>query len=185
MQNKPTTANRTMVWLDIENLLLSLFPPHKRVQTRLDITPIKKALRQLTNVAAMYAYGDFSHLSYLFRCDVEQILRDLGIITHHRRSIRGKNSADMAIATAIHIALVEHSDLSTVVIASGDSDFCPVAEYVRFLKKKMILITPSYSSSRHLKELANRVIYLDSNWATTIKDQGQMPRTPKHALSYQ
>ncbi len=184
MQNKRITTRRTIVWLDIENLLRAMFPG-QRLHAGLDMTPLKKALRHLTDVAAIYAYGDFFLLSRIFRCDVEQMLRRLGIVTHHLASIRGKNSADMAIVTAIHIALAEQPDLTTVVIGSGDGDFRPVAAYARSLGKEIVLIAPFDSLSRQLKGLAHRMIYLDGNFSTTIKNQRQTALSSKYLASRQ
>ena len=149
---------KAMVWLDAENLLFGLYPPNKRLRQRLDLTPIKDALSCVTHAVARHAYGDFLLLSRLFHCNVAHLFHQLNVVTHQCHSIRGKNSADMAIASAIHIALVKNPDMTTVVIGSGDGDFRPVAEHICQLGKRLVLLSLPSALHRELKGMAHQII---------------------------
>jgi NYN domain len=163
------TSNRTAnVWLDVENLVFGLFPVNRTTRFPFNITVIDDALRQVGDVAAIYAYGDFRLLSRVYHCDVQAAFQSLGVITHQNYGYC-KNSADMWIASAIHVALREQPEMTTVVIGSGDGDFRPVATDARKLGKELILIAPNGTLSRQLKVMADQVIHIGGNSPVVVK----------------
>lgn len=156
--HRPLT--KTIVFLDIENLLRSLCDGQDKRSPQLNLKAITDVLAKLTQVVAIHAFGDFMHLGRQFRCDVRSRLETRGIITHQTDNIRGKNCADMEIASAIHTTLDESLEITTFAIGTGDRDFRSVVERARLLGKEVVLLACSHALSRQLAELADRIIYL-------------------------
>ena len=156
--HRPLT--KTIVFLDIENLLRSLCDGQDKCRPQLNLKAITGVLAKLSQVVAIHAFGDFIPLGRKFRCDVRRRLETRGIITHQTDNIRGKNSADMQIASAIHIVLDESPEITTFAIGTGDRDFRPVVERARALGKEVVLLAQPHALSRLLAEKASRIIPL-------------------------
>lgn len=160
---------KTIVFLDIENLLRSLCGGKGHRQLNLRV--ITDALAKLSQVMAIHAYGDFTHLARQFHCDVRSRLEARRIITHQTDNIRGKNSADMEIASAIHTALAENPEITTFALGTGDRDFRPVVERAQALGKEVVLLASVHTVSRQLAKLADQVIYLGRKAPQVAPDQ--------------
>lgn len=149
------------IWLDIENLLFSL--KQARVQLTVDnfVHAIRNTTKDIGNITHMIAYGDFEMLAKEFGHGLQSQLVDLGIEPRFQKNMRGKNSADMKIASDIHNFLERDSYLQTVIIGSGDRDFRPTIDTARSRGKKVILLAVEGSLSDDLKRAADEVRYLN------------------------
>jgi len=155
--HRPPT--KTIAFLDLENLLLSLCGP--KAPRQLNLKAITTALTKLTHVAAIHAYGDFTLLARRFRCDVRSRLEARGFVLHQTNNLRGKNSADMEMAADIQSTLAERPDVTTFAIGTGDRDFRPVLQRAQAQGREIILLAPRAAVSSHLTALADQTLYVE------------------------
>ncbi len=148
-------------WIDAENYFLGVCTQQKHRTPQLQMKALTTALHQLGAVAEVHAYADFDILQRVFRCDVQYRLQRLGITTHQTKNIRGKNSADMQIARSIIVDLERDPNLTTVVIVSGDRDFCAVVEHAHELGKEVKIVAPRGSLSAQLESMADQVLFIE------------------------
>lgn len=155
--HRPPT--KTIVFLDIENLLRSLCGGKGQRQFRLKA--ITAVLARLPQVTAIHAYGDFTLLARRFRCDVRGRLEAHGFVIHQTDNLRGKNSADMEMAADIQSTLAEQQDVTTFAIGTGDRDFRPVLQRAQAQGREIILLAPRNAVSSQLTALADQTFYVE------------------------
>jgi len=150
------------VWLDIENLLISL---KKNLGIKVAIKEFVAAIRTATsdigNVTHTSAYGDFRLLAGEFGQEIRNQLDELDIETHHERNMQEKNIADMNIVIDIPTRLDREPHIQTVVIGTGDRDFRPAVDAVHKRGKKVMLLAVRGSLSTELERAVDEVRYLD------------------------
>jgi len=149
------------MWLDLENLLISM----KKAGFRVNMTDFVQAVRSATSdvgdITTTIAYADFTQLAQDFGQTLQRDLEQLGIRTRYQVSIRGKSSSDMAIASDIHSAFERDPDIQTIIIGTGDRDFRPTVDKAHKCHKKVIVLALENNLSQELKRAADDVIYLD------------------------
>jgi len=155
------TEASAVIWLDIENLLISLKKLGIRFGMKEFVAAIRNAVSDLGNIKSTVAYGDFGLLASEFGQDLRNQLDELDVVTHHLRSIKGKSSADMKIASDIHTFLEHDPHVQTIIIGTGDRDFRPTVDAAHNRGKKVILLAVEGSLSPSLKQAVDKVFYLD------------------------
>ncbi|HLL54845.1 MAG TPA: NYN domain-containing protein [Myxococcaceae bacterium] len=148
-----TQERRIALFLDFENLVTNtgISPAN------IDLRPAMDRLLEKGKVIFRRAYCDWSR----FR-DAAGRLHDLGVelvdVPPSTRS--GKNGADMRLVIdALELSyLREHID--TFVIASGDSDFCPLAYKLRENNRMVIGLAVKEATSPLFVKACDEFIYL-------------------------
>lgn len=153
------------VWLDIENLLFGLKQQGLTPNISTFVAALKAELADVGEITGMIAYGDYGLLRDAFGYDVQRELEQCGIRTRYQVNLRGKNSADMEIASDIHTHLEQNPLLGTVIIGTGDRDFRPALEAAHTKGKRVILLVLKDSLSGELQRAADEVRYLDRHFA--------------------
>ena len=88
----------------------------------------------------------------------------------------GKNGADMRLVIDALELCYAREHIDTFVIASGDSDFCPLAYKLRENDKRVIGIAVKEATSPFFVKACDEFIYLRGRGATA---RGAAPRWPR------
>lgn len=157
----PLLAHQLEVHIDYENIFFSLKQLGRRFFAEDVIKAIEKSLRTSGEIVSGTAYADWGRINRDCRCDIQRIFEEQGIQT--RYTLTGKNSADMALANNVRDSLeTGFPKTDTVVIASGDRDFLPLANTIKQRGKQLIILACSHSLSNALQGCANEVVLLDN-----------------------
>lgn len=143
------------VFIDAENLAVQA--EQAGVPLRLEF--ILERLAEEGTVRYKKAYGDWGHppLSRLVSVFTQNTIEMAMLMTDH-----AKNTADMQMAVdALEMALLRESAPSTIVIASGDRDFVPLAKKIRRYGIKVIGVGLQGSISRELANECDLYLYYD------------------------
>ncbi len=149
------TERRIALFIDFENLVTNT----GITPASFDLRPPLDRLLEKGKVIFRRAYCDWSR----FR-DAKAHLHDNGVelveVPPSTRS--GKNGADMRLVIdALELAYArEHID--TFVIASGDSDFCPLAYKLRENDRRVIGLAVKQASSPMFIKACDEFIYLNT-----------------------
>lgn len=155
------TMSRVPAWLDIENLLTRPPTSGAAVSARAVAQAVLAAAAKVASVGQVYAFGDFRLLARRYGCNVQSELRQLQMRTFHLDNKRGKNTADMAIACHIVKSIYSRQGLHSILIGTGDRDFCPVVETAQQCGIQVVVLSFANSISRDLAAAADRIIYLE------------------------
>ncbi|MEM7531193.1 MAG: NYN domain-containing protein [Chloroflexota bacterium] len=185
--SKPGTAG---VWLDVENLLISLekqhgiWPSTQEFVEALDQAKddLAKKLPHVDRVLKSRGFCDFFHLEEQFGRNLQRNLAELQVDTRYLVSTPGKNSADMKMINDIHEALYREPNLQTVIMGTGDSDFLDIVEIAHSHNKNVGIIAVSNSLSKQLHNRADEVVFLDSYFTQWKSHATASPAkvTPNH-----
>ncbi len=149
----PNNERRIALFIDFENLVTNT----GITPSNFDLQPALDRLLEKGKVVFRRAYCDWSR----FR-DAKQTLHDLGVeLVDVPPSTRaGKNAADMRLVIdAIELCYArEHID--TYVIASGDSDFCPLAYKLRENDRTVIGLGVREATSPLFVRACDEFLYL-------------------------
>lgn len=165
MQAAPAAA----VWMDIENVIYGLIEQGRKP----DVKTLIEAVKRVTQlpIQEMHAYGDFGCLREALGYDVQRELEENGVHTVYQLNRRGKNSADMCIATGIQQALMKDELPDTVVLVSGDRDFGPLIEILHASGKQVLVVACRGSLSQELQRQADAVYFLENDFALSAEIQ--------------
>lgn len=157
----PLLAHQLEVHIDYENIFYSLKQMGRRFFAEDVIRAIEKSLRKSGEIVSGTVYADWGRINRDCRCDIQRIFEEQGIQT--RYTLTGKNSADMALANNVRDSLETGlPKTDTVVIASGDRDFLPLANTIKQRGKRLIILACTHSLSNALQGCANEVVLLDN-----------------------
>lgn len=159
-------AGPAFVWLDIENLLIGLKQQGLVFGIADFVAALKEEIADLGEITGIVAYGDYGLLRESFGYDVQRELEQRGVRTRYQVNLRGKNSADMEIASDIHTYLEHNSNVETVILGTGDRDFRPAVDAARAKGKRVVLLALKDSLSRELQHAVDEVRYLDKHFVT-------------------
>jgi uncharacterized LabA/DUF88 family protein len=150
---RDTHDQRIALFIDFENLVTRTgFAPEK-----FDLQPALDTLLEKGKVVFRRAYADWTRFG-----EATSRLHDKGVelIDVPPSTRAGKNGADMRLVIdALELCyLREHID--TFVIASGDSDFCPLAYKLRENDRTVIGLAVKESTSPLFVKACDEFIYL-------------------------
>ncbi len=144
---------RIALFIDFENLVTRTGLP----ADTFDLRPALEMLLEKGKVVFRRAYADWTRFA-----EATQRLHDLGVelIDVPPSTRAGKNGADVRLVIdALELAyLREHID--TFVIASGDSDFCPLASKLRENDRTVVGMAVKESTSPLFVKSCDEFIYL-------------------------
>lgn len=153
------TERRIALFIDFENLVTNT---GITIPT-FDLRPAMERLLEKGKVIFRRAYCDWSR----FR-DAKTHLHEFGVeLVDVPPSTRaGKNGADMRLVIDALELCYAREHIDTFVIASGDSDFCPLAYKLRENDKRVIGIAVKEATSPFFVRACDEFIYLRGRGAT-------------------
>jgi uncharacterized LabA/DUF88 family protein len=162
--SEPTNNRRIALFIDFENLVTNT----GITPAGFDLQPSLDRLLEKGKVIYRRAYCDWTR----FR-EAKTHLHELGVelIDVPPSTRAGKNAADMRLVIdALELSyLREHID--TYVIASGDSDFCPLASKLRENDRFVIGLAVKEATSPMFVKACDEFLYL--------KTEKRAPREPR------
>lgn len=148
-----TAARRIAIFIDFENLVTNT----GITPSSFDLQPSLDRLLEQGKVIFRRAYCDWSRFK-----EAKQHLHEFGVelidVPPSTRS--GKNSADMRLVIDALELCYAREHIDTFVIASGDSDFVPLASKLRENDKYVIGIGVKQSTSPVFVKACDEFIYL-------------------------
>jgi uncharacterized LabA/DUF88 family protein len=161
----PTTARRIALFIDFENLVTNtgITPSNFDLQQPLD------RLLEKGKVIFRRAYCDWSRFK-----EARGHLHDHGVeLVEVPPSTRaGKNSADMRLVIDALELCYAREHIDTFVIASGDSDFVPLANKLRENDKYVIGLGVKQSTSPIFVKACDEFLYLKTEGGRGRRDEG-------------
>jgi uncharacterized protein (TIGR00288 family) len=151
-----TEGERSLaVFIDFENLALGF---KGKKDKRFDIQKILERLVEKGKIIVKKAYADWTEYS-----DYKRALHEAAIelIDIPRRSVSGKNSADIRLCVDAIDLCYSKEHIDTFAIVSGDSDFSPLVSKLKENGKGVIGIGMKESSSNLLINNCDEFIYYE------------------------
>ena len=168
----PNGDRSLAVFIDFENLALGF-------QNRRDKFDIERVLERLVEkgkIIAKKAYADWSrfkeYTSPLHEAAIE-------LIEIPRRSLTGKNSADIRLCVDAMDLAYSKEHIDTFVIVSGDSDFSPLVSKLKENGKHVIGLGMQESTSDLLRDNCDEFIYYEDLGKTSILAPGMTTHLPE------
>jgi uncharacterized protein (TIGR00288 family) len=151
----PAREHDLAVYIDFENLALG-FP--KKRGFSFEIRKVLDRLLDKGKVIVKVAYADWSR----FRSDTKK-LHEAGVelIEIPKRSLSGKNSADIRLCVDAMDLCYSKPHIDTFVIVSGDSDFSPLVSKLKENGKRVIGLAMRDSTSPLLADNCDEFIYYE------------------------
>ena len=143
------------VFVDFENLALGF---KGKKDKRFDIQKVLERLVEKGKIIVKKAYADWAEYS-----DYKRALHEAAIelIDIPRRSVSGKNSADIRLCVDAIDLCYSKEHIDTFVIVSGDSDFSPLVSKLKENGKGVIGLGMKESSSNLLINNCDEFIYYE------------------------
>ena len=147
---------RLALFLDLENLALGFEKGHNR--TRFNIDKVLERLVEKGKILVKEAYADWSRFS-----DYKQELHESAfeLIDIPKRSMTGKNSADIRLCVDAMDLCFSKDHIDTFVILSGDSDFSPLASKLKENGKHVIGLGAQGSTSQMLVDNCDEFMFYE------------------------
>jgi hypothetical protein len=151
------TENQVAVFIDYENIELS----YRQIlgkDAEVDWSTVLGSAVELGRVVIRRAYADWST-----NISSQRELLGLGIeLINVSSKKRGKNVADIKIVIdAIEMLIGQHSNISHVLLASGDGDFTDLVHYLRARGKFVVGMGVSGTSAEYLINACDKFIFYD------------------------
>jgi uncharacterized LabA/DUF88 family protein len=175
--NSPT-ERRIALFIDFENLVTNT----GITASNFDLQPALDRLLEKGKVIFRRAYCDWSRFK-----DAKSHLHEFGVeLVDVPPSTRaGKNSADMRLVIDALELCYAREHINTFVIASGDSDFCPLAYKLRENDRFVIGLAVKEATSPFFVKACDEFIYLKGQGRS--EERGARPsaarRLEKHTVS--
>ena len=160
---KKSQKDRIAIFIDAANIFYS----HRTLGWKVDYDKFLIYWRKQGKITGAYFY------SAVISTQKEQLkffkkVEDIGykVITREVKIIRDKRNQKVVqkgnfdVKLAIDLVL-KAKEFDTAVLASGDSDFEPAVEYLRSVKKKVIVVSARGHIARELIQKANMYIPLE------------------------
>jgi uncharacterized protein (TIGR00288 family) len=142
------------VFIDFENLALGL----NQRDSKFDIKRVLDRLVEKGDIVAKRAYADWSRFSSYSAALHEAAIE---LISVPRRSMTGKNSADMRLCVDALDLCYSKTHINTFVILSGDSDFSPLVSKLKENGKQVIGLGMQAATSELLRDNCHEFIYYE------------------------
>jgi len=165
----PGDTRDLAVYVDFENLVLG-FP--KRKEFEFEFERITDRLVEKGKIIVKVAYADW----YRFRKHT-QTLHEGGVelIEIPKRSLSGKNSADIRLCVDAMDLCYSKPHIDTFVIVSGDSDFTPLVSKLKENGKRVIGLAMRDSTSPLLASNCDEFIYYEDLSPKREKSRSSVP----------
>ncbi len=152
--NASSNERRIALFLDFENLVTNTGVS----SSSFDLKPALDRLLEKGKVIFRRAYCDWSR----FR-EAKAGLHELGVelIDVPPSTRAGKNGADMRLVIDALELCYAREHIDTFVIASGDSDFCPLAYKLRENDRRVIGLAVRQATSPFLVKACDEFLYLE------------------------
>ncbi|GMU02765.1 hypothetical protein KH5H1_68850 [Corallococcus caeni] len=153
MAGRTDEQHRIALFIDFENLVTNTGIS----ASQFDLQPALDQLLEQGKVVFRRAYCNWSRFE-----DAKQRLHDVGVeLVDVPPSTRaGKNSADMRLVIDALELCYAREQIDTFVIASGDSDFCPLAYKLRENGRTVIGLAVREASSQMFVRACDQFIYM-------------------------
>jgi uncharacterized protein (TIGR00288 family) len=168
----PENESNLAVFIDFENLALG-FTGKK---DRFDIHRVLTRLVEKGKIVVKTAYADWHRYS-----EFKQQLHEaaIALIEIPKRSLTGKNSADIRLVVDAIDLCYSKNHIDTFVIVSGDSDFSPLVSKLKENGKRVIGVGIKDSTSQLLADNCDEFIYYE-DLMTSESSSGEVDkRLPK------
>jgi len=173
------TEHTLAVFIDFENLALGF---RGKKDKRFDIQKVLERLVEKGKIIVKKAYADWADYS-----EYKKPLHEAAIelIEIPKRSMTGKNSADIRLCVDAIDLCYSKEHIDTFVIVSGDSDFSPLVSKLKENGKRAIGLGMKESSSNLLINNCDEFIYyedLERPIGTPPKIEQDLPEKKKEAF---
>ena len=160
------SSNTLAVFIDFENLAQGL--PKSRA---MDMSIVLERLVEKGKVVVKKAYADWARYA-----KPKQALHELAIdlIEIPKRSMTGKNSADIRLCVDAMDLCYSKTHVDTFVIVSGDSDFSPLVSKLKENGKRVIGLGMKATTSVLLRDNCDEFVYYED----LERAHGQPPSLP-------
>jgi uncharacterized protein (TIGR00288 family) len=167
------------VFIDFENIALGF---KGKKNKRFDIQKVLERLVEKGKIIVKKAYADWAEYA-----DYKRALHEAAIelIDIPKRSMTGKNSADIRLTVDSIDLCYSKEHIDTFVIVSGDSDFSPLVSKLKENGKRAIGLGMKESSSNLLINNCDEFIYyedLERLLGTPPKIEQDLPKQKKEAF---
>lgn len=175
----PDGEHTLAVFIDFENLALGF---KGKKDKRFDIQKVLERLVEKGKIIVKKAYADWADYA-----DYKRPLHEAAIelIEIPKRSITGKNSADIRLCVDALDLCYSKEHIDTFVIVSGDSDFSPLVSKLKENGKRVIGLGMKESSSNLLIDNCDEFIYyedLERPLGIPPKIEQDLPEKKKEAF---
>jgi uncharacterized protein (TIGR00288 family) len=167
---KPERERNLAVFIDLENLAQGFSNQRK---TRFDIQKVLERLVEKGKIIVKKAYCDWGRYSAYSTPFHESAIE---LIEIPKRSVTGKNSADIRLVVDAMDLAWSKSHVDTFVIVSGDSDFSPLVSKLKENGKHVIGLGMKGSTSELLRDNCDEFIYYEDLERQEIDDQQVVTR---------
>lgn len=175
-----TEGERTLaVFVDFENLALGF---RGKKDKRFEIQKILERLVEKGKIIVKKAYADWADFAEYKRPLHEAAIE---LIEIPKRSLSGKNSADIRLCVDSLDLCYSKEHINTFVIVSGDSDFSPLVSKLKENGKHVIGLGMKESSSHLLIDNCDEFIYyedLERPIGTPPKIEQDLPEQKREAF---
>src|SRR5512135_1715846 len=175
-----TEGERTLaVFVDFENLALGF---RGKKDKRFEIQKILERLVEKGKIIVKKAYADWTNYAEYKRPLHESAIE---LIEVPKRSLSGKNSADIRLCVDALDLCYSKEHIDTFVIVSGDSDFSPLVSKLKENGKRVIGLGIKDSSSNLLVDNCDEFIYyedLERPLGVPPKIEQDLPEKKKEAF---
>jgi len=165
----PREHSDLAVFIDFENLALG-FP--KKGNFSFEVDRVMDRLVEKGKVIVKVAYCDWSryrgYTTPLHEAGVE-------LIEIPKRSMTGKNSADIRLVVDAMDLCWSKPHIDTFVIVSGDSDFSPLVSKLKENGKRVIGLAMRDSTSPLLSDNCDEFIYYNDLMGSKVPEGGAVP----------
>ncbi len=153
--NMAEIENTLAVYIDFENLAQGF----KHSKEEFDITRVLERLVEKGKVIVKVAYADWSRFA-----KYKQQLHEAAIelIEIPKRSLTGKNSADIRLCVDAMDLCYSKAHIDTFVIVSGDSDFSPLVSKLKENGKRVIGLGMKDSTSSLLSDNCDEFMFYEN-----------------------
>ena len=158
MDQTEHTDHTLAVFVDFENLALGFQQRNQDRKTKFNINKILERLVEKGKIIVKKAYSDWGKY-HNYKNDLHELAIEL--IEIPRRSLTGKNSADIRLCVDAMDLCYSKVHIDTFVIVSGDSDFSPLVSKLKENGKRVIGIGMKKSTSDLLIGNCDEFIYYE------------------------
>ena len=150
----PDSERNLAVFVDFENLALGF----QGQRNKFDIHRVLERLVEKGKILAKKAYADWNRFDE-YTAQLHEAAIEL--IEIPRRSMTGKNSADIRLCVDAMDLAYSKEHIDTFVIVSGDSDFSPLVSKLKENGKHVIGLGMQNSTSDLLRDNCDEFIYYE------------------------